>query len=73
MKVMRPICYGGTDCFMICFDLMQPIQLENACSAWIAEVKNTAKECAYILVGCKLDLRDEFIREVERTGDRERL
>lgn len=70
---LRPIAYANTDCFIICFDLMQPNSLENACKAWVAEVKSCAKSCPCILVGTKLDLREEREREVERTGERHRL
>ena len=61
---LRPIAYTNTDCFIVCFDLMQPNSLENACKSWIAEIKNVAKSCPCLLVGTKRDLRDEFERQV---------
>ena len=70
---LRPIAYANTDCFIICFDLMQPNSLENACKTWVAEVKSCAKSCPCILVGTKLDLREELEKEVERTGDVRKL
>ena len=66
---LRPIAYANTDCFIICFSLMQRDSLENACKKWISEVKTTAKACPCILVGTKLDLREEL----ERLGDHEKL
>ena len=66
---LRPIAYSNTDCFIICFSLMHKNSLENACQKWVAEVKTTATLCPCILVGTKLDLREEL----ERSGDEARL
>ena len=66
---LRPIAYANTDCFIICFSLMQRNSLENACQKWISEVKTTARACPCILVGTKLDLREE----IERSGDEAKL
>ena len=66
---LRPIAYANTDCFIICFDLMQRNSLENACNKWLAEIKTCAKACPVILVGTKLDLREEY----ERNGDTDKL
>lgn len=66
---LRPIAYSNTDCFIICFSLMHKNSLENACQKWVAEVKTTASLCPCILVGTKLDLREEL----ERSGDEARL
>lgn len=66
---LRPIAYARTDCFIICFSLMQRDSLKNACEKWFNEVKMTAKTAPCILVGTKLDLRDEK----ERSGDPEEI
>ena len=63
------LIYANTDCFIICFSLMQRNSLENACLKWISEVKTTARACPCILVGTKLDLREEL----EKNGDTEGL
>ena len=57
---LRPIAYTNTDCFLVCFSLVDKNSLKQACTKWIAEVKATAKSCPCILVGTKMDLRDEF-------------
>ena len=57
---LRPIAYAGTKCFIICFSLMQRNSLNNACKKWMSEVKTTARTCPCILVGTKLDLREEL-------------
>ena len=48
---------------------MSRSSLENACKKWVSEVKTTARACPCILVGTKLDLREEH----ERSGDEARL
>jgi GTPase SAR1 family protein len=48
---------------------MQRNSLENACLKWISEVKTTARACPCILVGTKLDLR----QEIERSGDEKKM
>ena len=55
---LRPIAYTNTDCFLVCFSLVDKNSLKQACTKWIAEVKATAKSCPCILVGTKMDLRD---------------
>ena len=67
---LRPIAYNNTDCFIICFSLVEPSTMESACTTWLAEVKNCVKSCPCILVGTKLDLREDIERTVARTGDR---
>ena len=59
---MRPIAYANTDVFLVCFSLVERKGLESAYQKWIAEVKSIAKECPCILVGTKLDLREELER-----------
>ena len=60
---LRPIAYTNTDCFIVCFSLVDKNSLKQACTKWIAEVKATAKSCPCILVGTKMDLRDEREQE----------
>ena len=55
---MRSISYVGTDCFMVCFSLVDRISLESACNFWTSEVK--VIDCPCILVGTKRDLREEY-------------
>ena len=63
MGRLRPIAYTNTDCFLVCFSLVDKNSLKQACTKWIAEVKATAKSCPCILVGTKMDLRDEREQE----------
>ena len=69
MGRLRPIAYTNTDCFIVCFSLVDKNSLKQACTKWIAEVKATAKSCPCILVGTKMDLREDR----EREGDAAKL
>ena len=42
--------------------------LKRAVSKWIAEVKATAKACPCVLVGTKLDLREERERQARESS-----
>ena len=66
---LRPIAYTGTDCFLVCFSLVDKNSLKQACTKWIAEVKASAKDCPCVLVGTKLDLREE----IEQGGDPDKI
>jgi GTPase SAR1 family protein len=45
---------------VVCFDLTNRVSLENACTKWLAELRDTGPALvAKTLVGCKLDLREE--------------
>ena len=65
---LRPIAFANTDCFLICFSLMDRNSLKRAVSKWIAEVKATAKACPCVLVGTKLDLREERERQARESS-----
>ena len=69
MAKMRGISYNNTDCFMICFSLVDKNSLENACDFWTKEVKTIWRDCPCVLVGTKRDLRDEY----EASGDESKI
>lgn len=56
---LRPLSYPQTDIFIICFSVVNPASLENVKSKWIPELKHHAPNVPYILVGTKLDLRED--------------
>ena len=64
---MRGIAYNNTDCFLICFSLVDRNSLENACNFWTNEVKAIWRECPCVLVGTKRDLRDEYEASEEQS------
>ena len=68
---LRPIAFTNTDCFLICFSLKDRNSLKRAVSKWKAEVKTTAKECPIVLIGTKLDLREDLEERARATSSKE--
>ena len=56
---MRPLCYPQTDVFLVCFSLISPPSLENVRQKWFPEVSHHCPNTPIILVGTKLDLRED--------------
>ena len=58
---LRPLLYPQTDVFIICFSLVDPITFENVKEKWAPELKHHCPNTPVILVGTKLELRDDKI------------
>jgi len=56
---LRPLSYPQTDVFLLCFSITSPTSFENVSSKWFLEIKHHAPKVPFILVGTKLDLRDD--------------
>lgn len=56
---LRPLSYPQTDVFLICFSLVSPPSYENVRTKWCPEISHHAPNIPMILVGTKLDLRDD--------------
>uniref|UniRef100_A0A2K6JRP8 Rac family small GTPase 1 n=2 Tax=Rhinopithecus bieti TaxID=61621 RepID=A0A2K6JRP8_RHIBE len=57
-----PLSYPQTDdadVFLICFSLVSPASFENVCAKWYPEVWHHCPNTPIILVGIKLELRDD--------------
>ncbi|CAL9759653.1 unnamed protein product, partial [Musa acuminata subsp. burmannicoides] len=52
---LRPLSYRGADVFLLAFSLISKASYEN----WIPELKHYAPGVPIVLVGTKLDLRDD--------------
>lgn len=57
---LRPLSYPQTEIFLICFSLVEPTSFQNVKNKWIPEIRHhTTKDMLILLVGTKLDLRDD--------------
>lgn len=56
---LRPLSYPQTDVFLICFALDGQTSFENIKNKWVPEIQHHAPGAPFILVGTKLDLRNE--------------
>eukprot|EP00013_Stygamoeba_regulata_P029541 CAMPEP_0177646960 /NCGR_PEP_ID=MMETSP0447-20121125/10045_1 /TAXON_ID=0 /ORGANISM="Stygamoeba regulata, Strain BSH-02190019" /LENGTH=202 /DNA_ID=CAMNT_0019149513 /DNA_START=222 /DNA_END=830 /DNA_ORIENTATION=+ len=57
-NTLRPLSYPGTDVFVICFSLCSPASYESVRLKWHPEVSHFNPKTPIVLVGTKLDLRD---------------
>lgn len=56
---LRPLSYPQTDVFISCFSLVSPPSFENVRTKWYPEISHHAPNIPIILVGTKLDLRED--------------
>ncbi|KAH3674881.1 hypothetical protein WICPIJ_009451 [Wickerhamomyces pijperi] len=56
---LRPLSYPDTNVVLICFSVDLPESLSNVQEKWISEVLHFCHGVPIILVGCKVDLRDD--------------
>ena len=56
---LRRVSYEKTDVFLICFSLISMDSLQNVGSKWYDEITHYCPGVPIILVGTKLDLRDD--------------
>eukprot|EP00744_Colponema_vietnamica_P000247 GILI01000443.1.p1 GENE.GILI01000443.1~~GILI01000443.1.p1 ORF type:complete len:196 (+),score=51.07 GILI01000443.1:49-636(+) len=56
---LRPLSYPQTDVFLVCFSVISPASFENVKTKWFPELHHHAPNVPIILVGTKLDLRED--------------
>ncbi|KAF8310818.1 small GTPase Rac1 [Clavulina sp. PMI_390] len=56
---LRPLSYPQTDVFLICFSLVSPPSFENVRTKWHPEISHHAPGVPTVLVGTKVDLRED--------------
>ncbi|KAL0485494.1 RAC1 [Acrasis kona] len=56
---LRPLAYPNTDIFLICYSVVDPLSYENVKYKWAPEVRSHCPDAKFILVGTKLDIRDD--------------
>lgn len=64
---VRPISYNKADVIIICFSLVDKDSLTNACTKWYREVRQLGPKCPMILVGTKLDLREQLLQSGDQS------
>ena len=56
---LRPLSYPQTDVFLVCYSVVNPASFDNVRAKWSPEIKHNNPETPVVLVGTKLDLRDD--------------
>eukprot|EP01100_Stratorugosa_tubuloviscum_P005689 TRINITY_DN252_c1_g3_i12.p1 TRINITY_DN252_c1_g3~~TRINITY_DN252_c1_g3_i12.p1 ORF type:complete len:197 (-),score=112.22 TRINITY_DN252_c1_g3_i12:234-824(-) len=56
---LRPLSYPQTDVFLAGFSVVSPASFENVKSKWVPEIRHHCPTTPIILVGTKIDLRDD--------------
>lgn len=56
---LRPLSYPQTDVFLVMFSLVNPSSFENIRAKWHPEISHHCPNTPFIMMGNKLDLRDD--------------
>jgi len=56
---LRPLSYPDTHVFLCCFSVVNPSSFSNVKTKWVPEIRHNCPDTPIILVGTKLDLRDD--------------
>ena len=56
---LRPLSYPGTDIFLVCFSVNSPTTFDNVSKKWWQEIQHHAPGVPFILIGTKIDLRND--------------
>lgn len=56
---LRPLSYSGANAIFLCFSLDSKSSFSNLSEKWISEVKHYCRDAKIILIGTKLDLRQQ--------------
>ncbi|XXG48024.1 hypothetical protein AAC387_Pa02g2571 [Persea americana] len=56
---LRPLSYRGADVFVLAFSLLSRASYENVLKKWMPELRRFAPNVPIVLVGTKLDLRND--------------
>eukprot|EP01129_Flabellula_baltica_P006051 TRINITY_DN2232_c0_g1_i1.p1 TRINITY_DN2232_c0_g1~~TRINITY_DN2232_c0_g1_i1.p1 ORF type:complete len:204 (-),score=53.85 TRINITY_DN2232_c0_g1_i1:84-668(-) len=55
---LRPLSYPNTDVFLLCYSTMSTTSFDNIKNKWHPEVTRHSPHTPYLLVGTKIDLRE---------------
>ncbi|XP_065883451.1 cell division control protein 42 homolog isoform X2 [Dysidea avara] len=56
---LRPLSYPATEVFLVCFSVVDPSSLQSVGKKWVAEITHHCPGIPFLLVGTKIDLRDD--------------
>jgi Ras-related C3 botulinum toxin substrate 1 len=56
---LRPLSYPDTNCFLLCYSIVNPTSFRNVKTKWMTEIKEFSVEVPIILVGLKEDCRND--------------
>jgi len=56
---LRPLSYPETNAFLLCFSTISPWSFENIVTKWKPELHHHAPDVPIVLIGTKIDLRDD--------------
>lgn len=56
---LRPLSYPQTDVFVLLYSVVNPSSFERVTSLWLPELNHHCPKTPIILVGSKIDLRDD--------------
>ncbi|KAJ4761463.1 Rac-like GTP-binding protein 3 [Rhynchospora pubera] len=65
---LRPLSYRGADVFVLAFSLVSRASYENVLKKWIPELHHYAPGVPIVLVGTKLDLREDRHYLIDHPG-----
>ncbi|KAF2348480.1 Small GTPase superfamily [Trinorchestia longiramus] len=56
---LRPLCYPGSDVFLVCFSVVSPTSFHNVKEKWLPELNRHWPGAPVLLVGTQSDLRTD--------------
>jgi Ras-related C3 botulinum toxin substrate 1 len=56
---IRTLSYPKTDIFLLCFSVVNPFSFDNVKETWLPELRHHCPNTPIILVGTKIDLRED--------------
>lgn len=64
---VRPISYPDTDVFLVCFSIVDFFSFDSVEHYWVPEIRHHCPKTPIVLVGTKLDLRNDE-RTLQKLG-----
>jgi small GTP-binding protein len=68
-KSLRVLGHKNTNCFIVCFSVVDMVTFKNVTASWLPEIQAFAPEAKILFVGTKSDLRGQN----SSTGRRARM